>query len=108
MDTQQMLDFSTGLAAAKQEHEDFKRRLDEHDRKLDMLYDLTLAIQKQGDTLEAFGKTLTSVKSAVDNVVSRVSDIEREPADKAKKIAFEIVKYVVLAVVGAAVGYFLK
>lgn len=104
----QMLELSTGLAAAKQEHVEFKRRLDEHDRKLDMLYDLSIAIQKQGDTLEAFGKTLTSVKSTVDNVASRVSDIEREPADNAKKIAFEIVKYIVLAAVGVAVGYFFK
>lgn len=103
-----MLDLSASVAAAKQEHTDFKRRLDDHERKLDMLYDLSMAIQKQGVVLEEFGKALTSVKTSVDDVANRVSDIEREPADKAKKIIFEIVKYVVLAAVGAAVGYFIK
>ena len=42
------------------------------------------------------------------NVASRVSKIEQEPGEKWKKIAFEIVKYLVLAAVGVAAGDFIK
>ena len=44
----------------------------------------------------------------MDKLDKRISVIEREPADKWKKLAFEIVKYIVLAAVGVAVGYIIK
>lgn len=108
MDEKKLMELVENMASAKAEHNAFNRRLDEHDKKLEDLYDLSLAIQKQGTTLEAVGKTLTSLKTSVDAVAMRVSAIEKEPADNAKKIVFEIIKYVLLAAAGAAIGYLFK
>lgn len=95
-------------AANEREHESFRRRLHEHDEKIEQMSQLMLAIQRQGDAIASMTKTLEQVKKSVDSVDNRVADLEREPGDKWKKISFEIVKYVVLAIVAAAVGYFIK
>ena len=67
-----------------------------------------LAIQRQGDAIESMTNTLKGLKTSVDNVEKRVADIEKEPGEKWKKIVFELVKYVVLAAAGAAIGYIIK
>lgn len=108
MDENKMLKLCEDLAAAKQEHESFRRRLDEHDVSLKQLSDMTVALTKQGNAIENMSKTLAGVKESVDGVVARVNAIEKEPGDNAKKIAFEIIKYIVLAVLGVVVGYFIK
>lgn len=95
-------------SANKTEHDSFRRRLHEHDEKIEQMSALMLAIQKQGDAIECMTKTLNEVKTSVDKVEKRVADIEQEPADRWKKIVFEVVKYVVLAVIGVVVGYFIK
>ena len=44
----------------------------------------------------------------METVENRVSQIEKEPGEKWKKIVFELVKYVVLTAAGAAIGYIIK
>lgn len=95
-------------AANEREHESFRRRLHEHDEKISEMNGLMLAIQRQGDAIESMTTTLKGVKTSIENVEKRVSQIEKEPGEKWKKIMFEIVKYVVIAAVGAAVGIILK
>lgn len=95
-------------AANEREHESFRRRLHEHDEKIAEMSGLMLAIQRQGDAIESMTNTLKGLKTSVDNVEKRVADIEKEPGEKWKKVAFEVVKYVVLAAVGVAVGYVVK
>ena len=53
-------------------------------------------------------KKIDTVSEGVDTLNQRVVQLEQEPVEKWKKIGFEIVKYVVLAVVGAVVGYFIR
>lgn len=95
-------------AANEREHESFRRRLKEHDAKIEKMSDLMLAIQKQGNAIECMTRTLNDVKQSMENVENRVAQIEREPGEKWKKIVFEVIKYVVLAAAGAAIGYIIK
>ena len=95
-------------AANEREHESFRRRLHEHDEKMNEIGGLMLAIQRQGDAIESMTSTLKGVKTSVDNVEKRVAEIENEPGEKWKKIAYEVIKYIVIAAVGAAIGAIIK
>ena len=112
MDEHDILDLKTKVdeqtAANKAEHESFKRRLKDLEDGGKERTEMLLAIQRQGDAIQSMDKKMDGISASVGRVEKRVDEIEKEPADKWKKISFEIVKYVVLAVVGAAVGYFLK
>ena len=51
-------------------------------------------------------QAMNDTKRTVEKIDRRVEEIENEPAENWKKICFEVVKGVVLAVVGAALMYF--
>lgn len=95
-------------AANHAEHESFKRRLKDLEEAGKERTEMLLAIQRQGDAIESMDKKMDGISASVGRMEKRVDEIEKEPAYKWKKISFEIVKYVVLAVIGAAVGYFIK
>lgn len=95
-------------ATNKAEHESFKRRLKDLEDGGKERTEMLLAIQRQGDAIQSMDKKMDGIAVSVGRVEKRVDEIEKEPADKWKKISFEIVKYVVLAAVGVAVGYILK
>lgn len=93
------------LAANDTEHKSFKRRLDGCEEKLDKALNMQLVMERQSAAIENLGKGMGRVETKVDSIDSRVAELEREPGEKWKKIAFEIVKYVVIALLGLAVGY---
>ena len=95
-------------AANKAEHEMFKRRIKELEEVGKERTEMLLAIQRQGDAIERIGEKVGEIAVSVSKVEQRVDDIEQEPAEKYKKITFEIVLCAVLAVVGALIGYFIK
>lgn len=95
-------------AANQAEHASFKRRLDAFEAAAKERTDILLAIQRQGDAIENMGKKVGEIAVSVGNVEKRVDEIEKEPAENWKKMGFEIAKCIVLAIVGVAVGYFLK
>ena len=97
-----------GAAANDKEHESFRRRLNEVEKKSEKQTEFVMALQKQGSAIENMAKSLTSMEKTISSVDNRVGKLEKEPADKWKMISFEIVKYIVLAAVGVAVGYILK
>lgn len=70
--------------------------------------DILLVLQKQGDAIETMNMKIDKVADGVDTLGNRVGNLEQEPADKWKKISLEVIKYVVLAVIGVIVGYFIK
>ena len=86
-------------AANEKEHESFRRRLREHDDQINEIHQLTTAVGKLADGI-------AETKRTVDKIDKRVEAIEKEPAEKWKKITFEVVKAVVMALVGAALMYF--
>lgn len=96
------------IASNNQEHASFRRRLNDVEKQNEKQTEFAIALQKQGNALENMAKSMTSMEKAISSVGDRVGKLEKEPADKWKKISFEIVKYIVLAAVGVAVGYILK
>lgn len=97
-----------GAAANDKEHESFRRRLNEVEKQNEKQTEFMMALQKQGNAIENMTKSLNRMEDTLKDVGARVGKLENEPADKWKKISFEIVKYIVLAAVGVAVGYILK
>lgn len=95
-------------AANDKEHESFRRRLNEVEKQSDKQIDLFVELKEQGNTLKTMTKSLNNMEKTITDVGERVGKLEREPADKWKKITYEIVKYIVLAAVGVAVGYVIK
>lgn len=95
-------------AANDKEHESFRRRLNEVEKQRNEQTDLIVELKEQGATLKTMTKSLTSMEKKIEGVGDRVGKLEREPADKWKKITYEIIKYIVLAAVGVAVGYVIK
>lgn len=83
-------------AAAEKERESFRRRLNEHDEGLKEIRDLTIAVKSMGEALERQSMNL-------DRLDRRLGTLESAPGENWKKMAFEVLKYVVLAVVGAIV-----
>lgn len=108
MNDEKLMDLIERMGANDREHEAFNRRLKEHDQRLEQTTKILVAIQKQGDALETLSTKIGEMDGTLKNVASRVSKIEQEPGEKWKKIAFEIVKYLVLAAVGVAAGYIIK
>lgn len=95
-------------AANETEHASFRRRLDNLEEAGKERTEMLLAIQRQGTAIENIGKKVGEIAVSVGDVKKRVDEIEQEPADNYKKLKYEIIKYIVLAVLGAFVGYFIK
>lgn len=108
MTEEQYADIKAQLASNATEHSSFKRRLDDHDALLREQNKIIVAIEKQGNALESMNKSMNRVETKVNSIDVRVEALEREPGEKWKKTTYEIVKYVVLALVGLAVGWFIK
>lgn len=106
LEMKQQVDQET--AANNAEHASFRRRLDSLEEAAKERTEMLLAIQRQGDAIERMGEKVGEIAVSVSNVEKRVDDIEQEPADKYKKLTYKIIEYVVLAVVGLIVGYFIK
>ena len=65
------------------------------------LKELTL---KVGNVSEGVNR----VEKKVNRIEERVDQMEKEPGDKWKKITWEVIKYLVIAAIGAAAAYFVK
>lgn len=79
------------------EHESYKRRLKELDENAKQQNGILITLQRQADAIETMNVKL-------DNVAERIIEIEKEPADKWKKLGFEIVKYITIGAVGVVAG----
>ena len=95
-------------AANEAEHNSFKRRLDALEAAEKERTEMLLAIQSLGDAVKNVSTKVGEIAVSVNKVEQRVDEIEAEPADRYKRITYEIIKYIVLAVVGAFIGYFIK
>lgn len=91
-------------AANKEAHKDICRRLDSLESSSKEQTQMLVTMQKQADAIESMNGKIDAMSDSVSKIAKRVSDIEREPGDKWKKITFEIIKYVSIAAVGAALA----
>lgn len=108
MNEDQYADIRAQLAANEIEHNDFKRRLDNHSESLKKYGEILVIMERQSNAIESMGGAVGRVEKKVDSIDNRVAIIEKEPADKWKKTSWEILKYVVLAIVAVAVGWIIK
>jgi hypothetical protein len=108
MNDDQYTDIHAQLVANEIEHKEIKRRLDNHAEALKKQGEILILLERQSNAIERMGRALDRVEKAVESVDSRVGEIEKEPADKWKKTSWEILKYVLLAIVGLVVGYIIK
>ena len=104
MNEEQHAKIMSDLARNEQEHASYNRRLQEHDEALKKQNDILIVLERQGNNIERLTGSMSRIEKSMEKVDKRLDEIEREPADKWKKISFEIIKYVVLAIVAVAVG----
>jgi len=96
------------LASNETEHKSFCRRLDEHDALLREQNKIVVAIEKQSNAIETMNTSMGRVEKKVDSLSGRVDAMEKEPGEKWKKVSWEILKYVLLAIAGVVVGLIVK
>ena len=108
MNDEQYAEIIGALRANEQEHASYNRRLHEHDEKIDKLQQTQVQLANLTNAVNNLANGIGEVKTAVQSVDKRVGELEREPADKWKKITWEIVKAVVMAAVGAGIAVIVK
>ena len=69
---------------------------------------MVVTLQRQADAIDALHEKADKLAEQLGSIAGRVSAIEKEPGDRWKKISFELIKYIVLAAAGAALGYLMK
>ena len=108
MNDEQYAEIIGALRANEQEHSSYNRRLHEHDEKIDKLQQTQVQLANLTNAVNNLANGIGEVKTAVQSVDKRVGELEREPADKWKKITWEIIKAVVMAAVGAGIALLTK
>lgn len=104
----QLSQLAEGMAENRSEHKSFRRRLDVLEENGRRQNEILITLQRQADAIEALNEKIDMLAGGINRVAGRVSQMEREPARNWKKIGFEIVKYIVLAAIGAAAGLMMK
>lgn len=108
MNEDQYAELLAKMASNETEHKSFRRRLDEHAESLKRYGEILVIMERQSNAIERMGKALDRVEKTVASVDSRVAVLEKEPGEKWKKVSWEILKYVLLALAGLAMGWILK
>ena len=104
MNEEQYAEVHAQLAANDTEHQSFRRRLREHDEALKKQGDILVLLERQSNAIERMGRSIDRLEKTVEVVSNRVGTLEKEPGEKWKKTTWEILKYVVIAVLGVIVG----
>ncbi|MBR3742283.1 MAG: hypothetical protein IKN04_17815 [Clostridia bacterium] len=108
MNEDQYADLRAQLAANEIEHKEIKRRLDNHAEALKKQSEILVLLERQSNAIERMGRSLDRVENTVESVDARVATLEKEPGEKWKKTTWEVLKYLVLAVLGWAAGRFIN
>ena len=108
MNEEQYAEIRGQLAANDKEHESYNRRLAEHAEHLERLDNTFVLLERLTNSVNALSASIGELKTTVQSMDRRVGEIEREPADKWKKMTWKVVELVLAAIVGAAIAVFLK
>lgn len=103
MTEEQYAGVKASLAANDTEHSSFRRRLDEHDGKIEKLQQTQIQLANLTNAVNNLATGIGEVKTAVQGVDSRVAKLEQEPADKWRKATWKVVELLLAAIVGAAI-----
>ena len=96
------------IAESRGDHRAILRRLDELEASDREQSGMCVTLQRQADAIDALHEKVDAFANSLCSVSGRVSDMEKEPGEQWKKMGFEIIKYIVLAAVGAAIGFMMK
>ena len=108
MNEEQYAEIKAQLATNQKEHESYNRILQEHDSTLKEISKTQIILERLSNAVSNLTNGMTEVKTTVQSVDRRVAELEREPGEKWKKVTWEIIKAVVIAIAGVALGYFSK
>ena len=104
MNEEQYAKIVSDLAANGTEHASFRRRLDEHDEKIDKLQQTQIQLVNLTNAVNNLATGVGELKTTVQRVDSRVAALEQEPADKWKKVTAKIIELIIAAAVGYALS----
>ena len=104
----QVTQLAERIAESRGDHQAILHRLNELERSDREQGEMNVTLQRQADAIAALHEKADQLAEQMNSISNRVSDIEKEPGERWKKIGFEIIKYIVLAAVGAAIGYLSK
>ena len=104
MNEDQYTEVMAQLASNETEHKSFRRRLEDHDALLREQNKIVVAIEKQSAAIETMNTSMGRVETKVDSLSGRVDAVEKKPGEKWEKVTWEILKYVMLALLGILVG----
>ena len=105
MNEEQYAKIIADLASNEKEHESFRRRLNDHDKLLEGQNKILVAMEKQSGAIQSMNDSMGRMEKKVEKIDGRVAAMEKEPADKWKKITWEIIKWVAVAILAGVVGY---
>ena len=108
MNEEQYAEVKASLASNDTEHGSFRRRLDEHDDKIEKLQQTQILLERLTNAVNNLTTGMGEVKATVQRVDSRVAALEQEPADKWKRATWKIAELLLAAAVGAAIAFISK
>lgn len=110
-------------AANAEVHKEHERRIKQLEESGKRQSDILVTLQKQADAIESMNGKIDTFSEKVDSKIDsmsermegivnrqdqRITNLEKEPGEKWKKISFEVIKYLVIAAVGAGVAFLTK
>ena len=104
----QISQMAQNIAESRGDSRAMQHRLEELEASDRQQNGMLVTLQKQADAIDALHERLDRLAERLISVSNRVNALEKEPGENWKKIGFEIIKYIVLAAVGAAIGYLSK
>ena len=108
MNEEQYAEIKGQLMANTKEHESYNRRLQDHDEHLAKLDQTYIILERLTNSVNSLNSSVSDMKTTLQSVDRRVSQIEQEPADKWKRLTWKVVELIIAAVVGAAIAVFIK
>lgn len=106
--SQQLVELREFASANAQAHVEFERRLADLEKYREYERKTLLTMQDIKNDTQNLIKQFDKLEKKMDSLSERVDALEREPATNWKKMGFEVLKYVILAAVGATLGYLIK
>ena len=108
MTEEQYAEVKAKLASNETEHGSFRRRLDEHDDKIERLQQTQILLERLTNAVNNLSTGVGELKTTVQRVDSRVAALEQEPADKWKKVTAKVLELILAAAVGYAISLLTK
>ena len=108
MNEEQYAEVKAKLASNDTEHGSFRRRLDEHDEKIEKLQQTQILLERLTNAVNNLTTGMGEVKATVQRVDTRVAALEQEPADKWKKATWKVAELLLAAIVGAIITIIAK